>query len=134
MLTGLFCKVATDAETRSCQIIHRQNPHLYQRDAEKIVDAILAEIVAAMARGDRVGVRQFFCEASIASGREESRERCRGGHREEAASVLQSGQGESLSGSLGAMFNAASMSACLLSTFLSNPATPPSSCLARWAF
>jgi integration host factor subunit beta len=34
------------------KIIHRQNPHLYQRDAEKIVDAILAEIVAAMARGD----------------------------------------------------------------------------------
>jgi integration host factor subunit beta len=41
------------------KIIHRQNPHLYQRDAEKIVDAILAEIVAAMARGDRVELRGF---------------------------------------------------------------------------
>jgi integration host factor subunit beta len=41
------------------KIIHRQNPHLYHRDAEKIVDAILAEIVAAMARGDRVELRGF---------------------------------------------------------------------------
>jgi integration host factor subunit beta len=35
------------------------NPHLYQRDVEKIVNAILDEIVAALARGDRVELRGF---------------------------------------------------------------------------
>jgi integration host factor subunit beta len=37
------------------QRISSQNPHLYQRDVENIVNAILGEIVAAMARGDRFG-------------------------------------------------------------------------------
>ena len=37
--------------------IATQNPHLYQRDVENIVNAILGEIVAAMARGDRVELR-----------------------------------------------------------------------------
>src|ERR1700723_4609804 len=41
------------------QRISAQNPHLYQRDVEKIVNAILDEIVAAMARGDRVELRGF---------------------------------------------------------------------------
>ncbi len=36
-----------------------QNPHLYQRDVENIVNAILNEITAAMARGDRVELRGF---------------------------------------------------------------------------
>ena len=36
-----------------------QNPHLYQRDVENIVNAILDEIIAAMARGDRVELRGF---------------------------------------------------------------------------
>jgi hypothetical protein len=36
-----------------------QNPHLYRQDAEKIVNAILSEITAAMARGDRVELRGF---------------------------------------------------------------------------
>ena len=36
------------------QRISAANPHLYQRDVENIVNAILNEIVAAMARGDRV--------------------------------------------------------------------------------
>ena len=31
-----------------------QNPHLYQRDVENIVNAILNEVTAALARGDRV--------------------------------------------------------------------------------
>ena len=35
------------------QRIASQNPHLYQRDVENIVNAILGEIIAAMARGDR---------------------------------------------------------------------------------
>ena len=36
-----------------------QNPHLYRQDAEKIVNTILSEITAAMARGDRVELRGF---------------------------------------------------------------------------
>jgi len=41
------------------QRISTQNPHLYQRDVENIVNAILGEIVAALARGDRVELRGF---------------------------------------------------------------------------
>jgi integration host factor subunit beta len=41
------------------QKIAEQNPHLYQRDVENIVNAILGEIIAAMARGDRVELRGF---------------------------------------------------------------------------
>jgi integration host factor subunit beta len=41
------------------QKITGQNPHLYQRDVEKIVKAIFGEITAAMARGDRVELRGF---------------------------------------------------------------------------
>jgi integration host factor subunit beta len=41
------------------QRIAGQNPHLYPRDIEKIVNAILGEIVAALARGDRVELRGF---------------------------------------------------------------------------
>ena len=36
-----------------------QNPHLYRRDAESIVNAILDAIIAAMARGDRIELRGF---------------------------------------------------------------------------
>jgi len=36
-----------------------QNPHLYQRDIEKIVNAILDEIVGALRQGDRVELRGF---------------------------------------------------------------------------
>ncbi len=35
------------------------NPHLYQRDVENIVNAILEEIVAALSRRDRVELRGF---------------------------------------------------------------------------
>jgi integration host factor subunit beta len=44
------------------ELIHRisaQNPHLYERDIEKIVDAILDEMVEALSRGDRVELRGF---------------------------------------------------------------------------
>ena len=41
------------------QRIASQNPHLYQRDVENIVNAILGEIISAMARGDRVELRGF---------------------------------------------------------------------------
>jgi integration host factor subunit beta len=39
--------------------IAAQKPHLYQRDVEKTVDAFFEEIIAAMARGDRVELRNF---------------------------------------------------------------------------
>jgi integration host factor subunit beta len=41
------------------QRISSQNPHLYQRDVEKIVTVILDEIVEALRRGDRVELRGF---------------------------------------------------------------------------
>ena len=41
------------------QRITAQNPHLYQRDVENIVNAILGGIIAALARGDRVELRGF---------------------------------------------------------------------------
>jgi integration host factor subunit beta len=34
-------------------------PHLYQRNIEKVIDAILQQIIAALARGDRVELRGF---------------------------------------------------------------------------
>jgi integration host factor subunit beta len=39
--------------------ISSQNPHLYQRDVEKVVNAILDQITEALARGDRVELRGF---------------------------------------------------------------------------
>ncbi|MCK0096475.1 integration host factor subunit beta [Yoonia sp. F2084L] len=36
-----------------------ENPHLYQRDVEKIVNTIFEEVIEAMARGDRVELRGF---------------------------------------------------------------------------
>ena len=35
------------------------NPHLFQRDVERIVSTIFEEIVAALERGDRVELRGF---------------------------------------------------------------------------
>jgi integration host factor subunit beta len=35
------------------------NPHLYQRDVERIVTTIFEEISTALARGDRVELRGF---------------------------------------------------------------------------
>ena len=39
--------------------ISSQNPHLFQRDIEKIVSAIIDEIVQALRCGDRVELRGF---------------------------------------------------------------------------
>lgn len=36
-----------------------KNPHLYQRDVERIVTTIFEEISTALARGDRVELRGF---------------------------------------------------------------------------
>ena len=41
------------------QKLAEQNPHLYQRDLEKVVNAILGTIGEALARGDRVELRGF---------------------------------------------------------------------------
>jgi integration host factor subunit beta len=39
--------------------ISSQNPHLYQQDVEKVVDAIFDQITEALAHGDRVELRGF---------------------------------------------------------------------------
>ena len=36
-----------------------RNPHLYQRDVERIVSTVFEEIAGALARGDRVELRGF---------------------------------------------------------------------------
>ncbi|MEM0949985.1 MAG: integration host factor subunit beta [Pseudomonadota bacterium] len=41
------------------QRIADENPHLYQRDVERIVNTIFEEIIGAMADGDRVELRGF---------------------------------------------------------------------------
>jgi len=41
------------------QIIADENPHLYQRDVERIVNTIFEEITGAMSQGDRVELRGF---------------------------------------------------------------------------
>ena len=41
------------------QIITDQNPHLYQRDVERIVNTVFDKITNAMANGDRVELRGF---------------------------------------------------------------------------
>jgi integration host factor subunit beta len=46
-------------KTDLIQRVAAQNPHLYQRDVEKIVSAIFDEIVEALRRGDRVELRGF---------------------------------------------------------------------------
>jgi integration host factor subunit beta len=39
--------------------IAEKNPHLYHRDVERIINAVLDEIVRAMGEGDRVELRGF---------------------------------------------------------------------------
>ena len=39
--------------------IAAENPHLYQKDVERIIDTIFDEIIDAMAEGDRVELRGF---------------------------------------------------------------------------
>jgi integration host factor subunit beta len=52
---------AVEAMTKS-ELIARlaeKNPHLYQRDVERIVSTIFDEVADALARGDRVELRGF---------------------------------------------------------------------------
>ncbi|HIF60488.1 MAG TPA: integration host factor subunit beta [Rhodospirillales bacterium] len=39
--------------------VTEQNPHLYQRDVERIITTIFDEISSALSRGDRVELRGF---------------------------------------------------------------------------
>ena len=39
--------------------IAEENPHLYQRDVERIVSTVFDEITEALSRGDRVELRGF---------------------------------------------------------------------------
>ena len=41
------------------QKLSEENPHLYQRDVERIVNAIFEEIIDALAVGNRVELRGF---------------------------------------------------------------------------
>ena len=41
------------------QKIAAENPHLYQRDVERIVNTIFDEVTSALSRGDRVELRGF---------------------------------------------------------------------------
>ena len=41
------------------QKIADENPHLFHRDVERIVNTIFEEVIEAMARGDRVELRGF---------------------------------------------------------------------------
>jgi len=41
------------------QLLADRNPHLYQRDVERIVSTIFEEIAAALERGDRAELRGF---------------------------------------------------------------------------
>ena len=41
------------------QMIADENPHLYQRDVERIVNTVFEEIIEALARGGRVELRGF---------------------------------------------------------------------------
>lgn len=51
--------------------IATQNPHLYERDVEALVQAIVNRIVEALAAGDRVELRDFgtFCVRDREGGR-----------------------------------------------------------------
>lgn len=41
------------------QKISDENPHLFRRDVERIVNTVFEEIIGAMERGDRVELRGF---------------------------------------------------------------------------
>ena len=41
------------------ELLADENPHLFHRDIERIVDTVFEEIIEAMARGNRVELRGF---------------------------------------------------------------------------
>lgn len=46
-------------KSKLIQRLAELNPHLYQRDVERIISTIFDEITAALERGDRVELRGF---------------------------------------------------------------------------
>ena len=74
------------------QKIADENPHLYQRDVERIVGTIFDEIINAMAEGNRVELRgfgAFFGEKARGSSGSQSAYRRESLGRREIRSVLQ---------------------------------------------
>jgi len=53
---GLGCAMT---KSELIQRLAERNPHLYQRDVERIVSTVFDEIAAALSRGDRVELRGF---------------------------------------------------------------------------
>ncbi|XDA97180.1 integration host factor subunit beta [Sulfitobacter sp. LCG007] len=53
------CRGSAMIRSELIQKIADENPHLYQRDVERIVNTIFEEVTGAMARGDRVELRGF---------------------------------------------------------------------------
>jgi integration host factor subunit beta len=59
---GNFSATERDGNMTKSELIARlaeANPHLYQRDVERIVSTIFDELTTALARGDRVELRGF---------------------------------------------------------------------------
>ena len=56
---GDECRLRLTEAPKTLQRLAERNPHLLQRDAERIVATILEEIIAALAHGDRVELRGF---------------------------------------------------------------------------
>lgn len=62
LLVGWVNSGEGDSPMTKSELIARlaaANPHLYQRDMERIVTTIFEEITSALARGDRVELRGF---------------------------------------------------------------------------
>jgi integration host factor subunit beta len=58
-VTGIRERVDKMIKSELVQKIADENPHLYQRDVERIVGTIFDEIIEAMASGNRVELRGF---------------------------------------------------------------------------
>ena len=56
---GSRAGVARMTKSKLIQRLAELNPHLYQRDVERIISTIFDEITAALERGDRVELRGF---------------------------------------------------------------------------
>ena len=56
---GPICKLLDMIKSELRRRIYSQNPHLFERDIEKVVNTILNEMIEALRRGDRVELRGF---------------------------------------------------------------------------